>query len=189
LAQQKPAKPAETPTGALPQQSQQPQLEIPSRTRLDLLIRSTLMALDHANQSGNYSVLRDLGSPAFQRFYTASALSDRFVALRKAKIDFSPILFFHPQMTAEPTLQEGRFLRLVGFMPTKPQQINFDLAYQNIEGQWLLVALSVNMSEGQRLTSRNDPAPKPAKPAAAARKPPAENAPAGRSSPEQPKRQ
>ena len=31
-----------------------------------ILIRSTLLALDDANKTGNYSVLRDLGAPGFQ---------------------------------------------------------------------------------------------------------------------------
>src|SRR6516225_2512267 len=31
-----------------------------------ILIRQSLLALDQANKTGNYTVLRDLGSPAFQ---------------------------------------------------------------------------------------------------------------------------
>lgn len=33
-----------------------------------ILIRSTLLALDHANKTGNYTVLRDLGAPGFQQY-------------------------------------------------------------------------------------------------------------------------
>jgi hypothetical protein len=36
------------------------------RNGVIILIRSTLLALDHANKTGNYTVLRDLGSPGFQ---------------------------------------------------------------------------------------------------------------------------
>ena len=31
-----------------------------------MLIRSSLLALDHANKTGNYTVLRDIGAPGFQ---------------------------------------------------------------------------------------------------------------------------
>jgi hypothetical protein len=43
----------------------------PKPARIDrngviILIRETLIALDQANKTGNYTVLRDLGAPAFQ---------------------------------------------------------------------------------------------------------------------------
>jgi hypothetical protein len=40
-----------------------------------ILIRQTLLALDQANKTGNYTVLRDLGSPDFQA-NTAAGLAD-----------------------------------------------------------------------------------------------------------------
>ena len=36
------------------------------RNGVIILIRSTLLALDDANKTGNYSVLRDLGAPGFK---------------------------------------------------------------------------------------------------------------------------
>ena len=47
--------------------------------QLVALIKSTIMALQHANQTGNYSVLRDLGSPVFrERFRSGTAHRDFF---------------------------------------------------------------------------------------------------------------
>lgn len=174
VAQQNGSEPAQTRqpteapavTGTLP--AQQKPLAIPQPVKLDLLIRSTLMALNQANLSGNYTVLRDLGAPAFQRFYSAASLAEKFAGLRRAKIDFTPIFYFHPQLKQQAALQDGRFLRLVGFMPTRPQHIDFDLAYQNIEGEWLLVALSIGVSQAPAQISKNVPG---AKPAAAAKRP------------------
>jgi len=37
-----------------------------------ILIRSTLLALDQANKTGNYTVLRDIGAPGFQATRRAS---------------------------------------------------------------------------------------------------------------------
>ena len=53
-----------------------------------ILIRSTLFALDHANKTGNYTVLRDLGSPGFQS-NNAARLAEIFAAERKDNIDLS----------------------------------------------------------------------------------------------------
>ena len=46
------------------------------------LIRSTLLTLNDANNSGNYSVLRDLSAPNFQARYSAADLAVIFTDLR-----------------------------------------------------------------------------------------------------------
>src|SRR5258708_27275011 len=53
-----------------------------------ILIRSTLLALDQANKTGNYTVLRDLGSPCFQT-NTAALLAALFSSPRKGHTDLS----------------------------------------------------------------------------------------------------
>ena len=42
-----------------------------------MLVRSTILALDQANKTGNYTVLRDLGAPGFQ-VNTAAKLAEIF---------------------------------------------------------------------------------------------------------------
>jgi len=106
------------------------------------LIRSTLMTLNDANRSGNYSVLRDLATPDFAARNSAADLAVIFAELRQRKFDLFAAAITPPQFTATPTIANGT-LRLVGFFPTRPQQIGFDLAYQSITGQWRLHAISV----------------------------------------------
>jgi hypothetical protein len=62
-----------------PQQPPQPQAPKPAqidRNGVLILIRETLLALDQANKTGNYTVLRDLGAPEFQN-NTAARLAER----------------------------------------------------------------------------------------------------------------
>lgn len=106
------------------------------------LIRSTLMTLNDANRSGNYSVLRDLATPDFAARNSAADLAAIFADLRQRKFDLFATAITPPQFTATPTIANGT-LRLVGFFPTRPQQIGFDLAYQSIAGQWRFHAISV----------------------------------------------
>jgi hypothetical protein len=45
--------------------------QVPKPAQIDrngvlILIRSSLLALDQANKTGNYTVLRDIGAPAFR---------------------------------------------------------------------------------------------------------------------------
>ena len=55
-----------------------------------ILIRSTLLALDQANKTGNYTVLRDLGAPAFQT-NTAARLGEIFAKQRSDNLDLSGV--------------------------------------------------------------------------------------------------
>jgi hypothetical protein len=60
---------APAPKQQQPAPKQQPQAPKPAqidRNGVLILIRETLLALDQANKTGNYTVLRDLGSPDFQ---------------------------------------------------------------------------------------------------------------------------
>ena len=57
--------------------------QMPDAYKLNMLIRTTLIALNQANQTGNYSVLRDLGTPQFQSLNSDARLAEIFAALRK----------------------------------------------------------------------------------------------------------
>jgi hypothetical protein len=107
------------------------------------LIRSTLLTLNDANRSGNYSVLRDLAAPDFQAKNSAADLADSFADLRRRKFDLFAAALVAPQLTAAPALDGKGMLRLTGHFPTRPQQIDFDLLFQNVGGQWRLFGIAV----------------------------------------------
>ena len=115
---------------------QQPKQEeaapaIPEDLRLILMIRNVVIALNQANITGNYTVLREMGTANFQMTNSSARLAEIFAALRSRKIDLSPIMVFNPKLTSAPALQDGQVLRLAGYFPTSPEQVQFDLAYQH----------------------------------------------------------
>jgi hypothetical protein len=55
-----------------------------------ILIRSTVLALDQANKTGDYTVLRDLGAPGFQA-NTAARLVEIFASQRRDNLDLSGV--------------------------------------------------------------------------------------------------
>ena len=57
--------------------------------QLVALIKSTIMALQHANQTGNYSVLRDLGSPVFRERFDQAQLTAIFSSLRSRGVNLN----------------------------------------------------------------------------------------------------
>jgi hypothetical protein len=153
--EQRPAQPAAAP--------QQQQLPVGLEQAL-YLIRSTLLTLNDANRTGNYTVLRDLAAPDFQAANTAADLAQNFIDLRHRKFDLFTVALAAPQLTAPPALDDHGMLRLTGFFPTRPLQINFDLLFQNTGGQWRLFGISV--ATPQVAAQPQAEPPKPAPPAA-----------------------
>src|SRR5271154_4106343 len=80
-----------------------------------ILIRSTLLALDQANKTGNYTVLRDLGAPGFQVTNTAAHLGEIFASLRRDRIDLSGVAALEPQLTLLPQIEASGMMHMTGF--------------------------------------------------------------------------
>jgi len=119
---------------------------VPDDMRLILMIRNAVIALNQANATGNYSVLREMGTANFQMTNSPTRLAEIFAALRSRKIDLSPIMVFNPKLTSAPGLQDGQVLRLSGYFPTTPEQVQFDLAYQHSGDQWLMAGIAINVA-------------------------------------------
>jgi hypothetical protein len=159
-----------------PAPKQQPQAQAPKPAQIDrngvlILIRQTLLALDQANKTGNYTVLRDLGSPDFQA-NTAARLAEIFAQQRRDNIDLSGVAVIDPQLTLLPQIEANGMMHMTGFFPSVPTQVNFELMYAPVGGRWRLFALSVSF--GQAAPRAPQPPP-PAAPQTSA--PTKDNAP------------
>lgn len=127
------------------------------------LIRSTLLTLNDANRSGNYSVLHDLAAPGFQQKNSPADLATIFADLRNRHFDLFAVALTAPQLSTPPHLENNGMLRLTGAFPTRPLQINFDLLFENVARQWRLFGISVQTPQAPPLAARAAP-PAPRKP-------------------------
>ena len=127
--------------------------KMPDQYKLNLLIRTTIIAINQANKTGNYTVLRDLAAPDFQNVNSAEKLAEIFTGLRNSKFDLSPVLFFDPKLIRQPELLSNGMLRLTGFFDTRPQRVNFDLIFQPVETDWRLYAVNVGTKEAPPATA------------------------------------
>lgn len=109
-----------------------------------MLVRTTLVALNQANYTGNYSVLHGLGTPALQAKHSPGQLSAAFANLRNQNVDMSPVLVLSPELTENPTISPQSALRLVGFVPSRPLQINFAMIFLPLDNRWRIDGLSVS---------------------------------------------
>ncbi len=133
---------AEPPAGLVLAQEGRPAM--PDAHKIAILIRTTLIALNHANRTDNYTVLHELGSASFQEGNSPEALRDIFAEFRERDLDLGPITVINPQLFREPAFDERGRLRLTGFFPSQPEQVNFDLAFERVDGDWRLFGIGVN---------------------------------------------
>ena len=125
---------------AEPPVSSQP---VPGGLELSKLIWTTMAAIDHANQSGNYSVLRDNAAPGFQIINNPARLAEIFAGLRTSRIDLSNTLLLAPSYSAPPAVVEKDVIRVRGAFGLRPTAITFDLFYQWVQGKWRLYGVSI----------------------------------------------
>jgi hypothetical protein len=143
------------------------------------LIRATLIALNQANVTGNYTVLRDLGAPGFKENNSANKLAQVFASIRQRNLDLALVLLVEPKLYRKPAITPKGLLRITGFFPTDRERINFDLMFQSVEGRWRLFGISADAaSPEQAPASQAAPHAAPAKaPEEAARAKPATEVP------------
>lgn len=117
-------------------------VDLPDSKTVLILIRTSLVALHQAIVTGNFTVLRDLGSPTFQHANTAATLSAALGAFTRSNVDLSEVVVMSPKLDAAPELTSLGELKLVGSFPTaKP--VAFHLLYQDSGGRWRLHGMSV----------------------------------------------
>jgi hypothetical protein len=154
------------------QPPQQTTIPLPQPEVLLLLVRSALIALDHANRTGNYTVLRELGGPGLQAYSTAQ-LANIFADLRNQQVDLLLAAILTPQLTQQPSVSPEGLLQLVGFFPTLPRSIEFHIVYQPVSGQWKLFGLTVRLVAPAAPQASTPPSAQPAEAKADAAKAPA----------------
>jgi len=135
---------AQTPPPGQAPAPPQPQVMMPDAEKIVLLLRTSILTLNDALQTGNFTVLRDMGAPGFRDANTAARLSQSFSDLASKNIDLSPVSIIAPQLTEAPTLdQQKGMLHLKGYFAGQQAQINFEMLYQAVDGRWRVFGLSV----------------------------------------------
>ena len=136
----------------------------PSPAQIDrngvlILIRSTLLALNQANETGNYTVLRDLSAPGFSAANNAARLGEIFARDRAQKLDLSGVAVLDPQLTLLPQIEANGLMHMAGFFPSAPSQVNFELLFAPVDGRWRVFGISVNVGSSTPVAPSPPPPP------------------------------
>jgi hypothetical protein len=118
-------------------------LPVPTELELAKLVWSTIAMVDHANRSGNYSVLRDTSASGFQIQNDPARLAEIFAPIRALRVDLSNALVVAPVYTGGPTLLQSDVFRVQGYFPLRPTPIFFDFYFQWEQGRWKLFGISI----------------------------------------------
>ena len=116
---------------------------VPSELELAKLVWSTMAMVDHANRSGNYSVLRDTSATGFQIQNDPARLGEIFAPIRAMRVDLSNALIVAPVYTGGPALLQADMFRVQGYFPLRPTPIFFDFYFQWEQSRWKLFGISV----------------------------------------------
>ena len=107
------------------------------------LVRDALLAVNHANLTGNYTTLRDYASDSFHDANTATDLALLLQRVRTERLDLLPVLSVDPVLETTALSLDRRIMRLGGHFPLQPRSITFDLEFIDEGGRWLIYGLAV----------------------------------------------
>jgi hypothetical protein len=150
------------PAPGIAQQSTAPPDRV-SGPEISTLVRSTVLAVHHANVTGNYTVLRDLGDNYFHTVNTAARLGEIFRDVRQSEIDLAETVLFDPFVTERPVISPNGVLQIEGFFPTDPMGIVFKMGFRYEFGRWRIFSLSIGaqpldkLQAARRTTGQNAP--------------------------------
>jgi hypothetical protein len=116
---------------------------VPPAEKLVLLVRLSLLTLNDALQTGNYTVLRDRAGPSFSRNNTAAQLGRIFAKLEAQKLDLAAVATLTPTLTAAEVAGRQPLLHVAGYFPGRSTQIDFDLMFEPADGHWRMFGISV----------------------------------------------
>ena len=140
-----PPPPAPAPVQTAPVASAQPDAPtLPSAEQLIALVRNVLLAVNDANLTGNYTVLRDLTAPDSQGLNTPERLEESFRPIRQQGTDFSIVAVATPRFFQLPTFTPQGYLRVNGEFISSPR-ITFDIFLQPVAGRWRPYAIGVGV--------------------------------------------
>jgi hypothetical protein len=123
----------------------QAQNKVPSDGVLEALVKSSLLTLNDANVTGNYSVLHAKLSKPFRDQFPPQRLKDTFREFSDKHVDYDIIAAYKPTYSRPPVVDDDGKLLVRGWFPTEPKRLNFSLDFIPSDGEWKLIGVKVDV--------------------------------------------
>jgi hypothetical protein len=109
----------------------------------EVMIKTSLLTLNDANLTGNYSVLHAKMARPFRERYTPDTLKQAFRSFAGHHID--AIAAMPIVSTSAPRINDNGALLLRGYFDTTPSRLSYELDFAVSEGEWKLVTIDVKV--------------------------------------------
>lgn len=123
----------------------QAQNKVPSDRPLEALVKSSLLTLNDANVTGNYSVLHAKLSKPFRQQFSPEKLKETFKEFGQGNADFDIIAAMKPAYDPAPVVDGDGKLVVKGSFPTEPSRLLFELEFIPSDGEWKLIRIHVKL--------------------------------------------
>jgi hypothetical protein len=111
----------------------------------EVMVKTSLLTLNDANLTGNYTVMYAKMATPFRDKFSADTLKQAFTAFAGQHIDIiaaKPIV-----RSSEASINKSGALMLRGYFDTAPSRLNYELDFAVSEGVWKLINLDVKVRE------------------------------------------
>ncbi|MFN4013807.1 MAG: hypothetical protein ACK4JB_00625 [Reyranella sp.] len=123
----------------------QAQNKVPSERALEALVKSSLLTLNDANVTGNYTVLHAKLSRPFRQQFSPEKLRETFREFSQGNADFDIIAAMKPAYLPPPVVDGDGRLVVKGGFPTEPSRLLFELEFIPSDGEWKLIRIHVKL--------------------------------------------
>lgn len=117
---------------------------VPAAAELQPIVTATLLDLNNAITSGNFSPFYATISRTWQAQTTPEQLREAFQDFSSKKVDFRGIAGHEPVFEPAPALDENNLLVANGYYQVGPNHLDFALKYIWEDSQWRPFATNVN---------------------------------------------
>ncbi len=123
--------------------------EVPSPLLQEILIKTTLLRLNDANLTGNYSVLHARLAKPFREQFTPDQLQRAFKSFNDQQVDYGSIAAKPAVPTEAAQIDKRGALLLRGYFDTAPKRVYYQLDFLPSENEWKAIKLNVDIKAPQ----------------------------------------
>lgn len=119
---------------------------VPSSTAQEILIKTSLLSLNDAITSGNFTVLHTKLAKPFREQFDADRLKQAFKSFADQKIDMAAIAAAPPVSTDDAQIDGRGALLLRGRFDVDRSRVVYELDFLPSEGEWKPLGLHVTVN-------------------------------------------
>lgn len=119
--------------------------KVPSAKDQEVLIKASLLTLNDANVTGNYTILHAKLSKPFREQFSADRLKQSFREFADKKTDWEAVAAMSPVPTRNSHIDKDGTLILRGYFDAGSRHVVYELDFIPSEGEWKPSNLSVHV--------------------------------------------